>query len=95
MLGIQCIHNLQIEGSSMSVVSVRVTDEMDQQLKALAAATGRTPSWLAGQAMQDYLKREMWQVAEIEQAIIEADAGDFASDAEVAASAKKWGSRAS
>lgn len=79
----------------MSVLSVRVTEEIEQQLNALAKSTGRSKSWLAGQAMQDYLSRESWQVAEIEQAIIEADAGDFASDEEVAAKMKKWSSRAS
>lgn len=79
----------------MSVLSVRVSEEMDQQLKQLAEATGRSKSWLAGQAMQDYLSRELWQVSEINQAIVEADAGDFASDEEVAAKMKKWGARAS
>lgn len=79
----------------MSVLSVRVSEEMDQQLKQLAEATGRSKSWLAGQAMQDYLNRELWQVSEINQAIVEADAGDFASDEQVAAKMKKWGARAS
>lgn len=79
----------------MSVLSVRVSEEIEQQLNALAKSTGRTKSWLAGQAMQDYLSRELWQVSEIERAIAEADAGDFASDEEVAIKMKKWGSRAS
>lgn len=74
----------------MSVVSVRVTKEVEQQLSALAESTGRTKSWLAGQAVQDYLSRELWQVAEVQQAITEANAGDFASDEEVAAKMKKW-----
>lgn len=79
----------------MSVVSVRVTKEMEQQLNALAESTGRTKSWLAGQAVQDYLNRELWQVTEIKRAIAEADAGDFASDEEVATKMKKWGTNAS
>lgn len=79
----------------MSVVSVRVTKEMEQQLNALAESTGRTKSWLVGQAVQDYLNRELWQVTEIKRAIAEADAGDFASDEEVATKMKKWGTNAS
>lgn len=67
----------------MSVVSVRLPDDIEQKLAALAEATGRTKSWHAGQAVSDYPDRELWQVAEIQQAIEEADAGDFASEQEV------------
>lgn len=81
-------------GDHMSVVSVRLPDDIEQKLAALAEATGRTKSWHAGQAVSDYLDRELWQVAEIQQAIEEADAGDFASDEEVAAKMRKWGARA-
>ena len=61
----------------MSVMSVRLPDEVDQQLGQLAQSTGRTKSWLANQAIQDYLAREAWQIAEVEAALREADAGDF------------------
>jgi Predicted transcriptional regulator len=75
----------------MSVISLRLPDDMEQQLVALAKSTGRTKSWLANQAIADYLAREAWQITEIEQALKEADAGDFASDAEVNAKFKQWG----
>jgi predicted transcriptional regulator len=75
----------------MSVMSLRLPDEVEEQLVNLAKATGRTKSWLAGQAIQDYLAREAWQIAEIEQALQEADAGDFATEADVAARFKRWG----
>ncbi|EAZ4759153.1 TPA: CopG family ribbon-helix-helix protein [Salmonella enterica subsp. salamae serovar 35:g,m,s,t:-] len=61
----------------MGVMSVRLSDNLSAQLEALAKATGRTKSFLAGQAIEDYIAREAWQVAEIEQALHEADAGDF------------------
>lgn len=61
----------------MGVMSVRLSDNLSAQLEALAKATGRTKSFLAGQAIEDYIAREAWQVAEIEQALREADAGDF------------------
>ena len=38
--------------------------------------------------------REAWQVAEIQKALLEADAGDFATDEEVAALDLKWGRHA-
>ena len=75
----------------MSVMSVRLPDEVELQLGQLAQSTGRTKSWLANQAIADYLAREAWQIAEIEQALREAEAGDFASDAEVSAKFKQWG----
>ncbi|WKV51378.1 CopG family ribbon-helix-helix protein [Dickeya fangzhongdai] len=61
----------------MGVISVRLNDNASAQLDALAKATGRARSFLAGQAIEEYLAREAWKIAEIEQAIKEADAGDF------------------
>ena len=78
----------------MSVMSMRLPDEAMERLGELARATGRTKSFLAGQAVMEFLERESWQVAEIELALGEADAGDFASDQEVAAAREKLGSYA-
>lgn len=74
----------------MSMISMRLPDELSDQLNTLAIATGRTKSFLAGQAIRDYIERESWQIAEITQAILEADAGDFASEEEVSAISAKW-----
>lgn len=78
-------------GCCMSVMSVRLPDEVDQQLGQLAQSTGRTKSWLANQAIQDYLTREAWQIGEIEAALLESDAGDFAPEKEVLAQFHRWG----
>jgi predicted transcriptional regulator len=72
-------------------MSVRIPDSLEQQLSYLAESTGRTKSWLAKQALQDYLEKESWQIAEINQAIKEADLGDFASDEDVSLIFNKWG----
>lgn len=74
----------------MSILSIRLPDELTNQLDALAAATGRTKSFLAGQAIRDFVERESWQIAEITQAITEADKGEFASDEEFNAISAKW-----
>lgn len=74
----------------MSTISMRLPDELSNQLEELAAATGRTKSFLAGQAIRDFIERESWQIAEITQAITEADKGEFASDEEVNALSAKW-----
>ena len=78
----------------MSMISMRLPDELANQLDMLAAATGRTKSFLAGQAIRDFIERESWQIAEITQAITEADKGEFASDEEVNLISAKWQRRA-
>jgi len=78
----------------MGMMSMRLPDELSDQLDALAAATGRSKSFLAGQAIRDFIERESWQIAEITQAMQEADAGDFASDDELNAVSAKWSNNA-
>ncbi|WP_395302995.1 CopG family transcriptional regulator [Pectobacterium zantedeschiae] len=75
----------------MDVISVRLNDETTTQLDAQAKATGRTRSFLGGQAIKDYLVWEARQIAEIEQAIKEADVRDFVSSDEMNNLFKKLG----
>lgn len=79
----------------MSVMSLRLPDEIADTLANLAKATGRSKSFLAVDALREYLAREAWQIEEIQHALNEADAGDFASDEEVTALARKWANNAS
>ncbi len=74
-----------------ATLTLRISVEVRDQLDRLADATHRTKSYLAGEALRQYLDLEAWQVGEIQQAIKEADAGDFASDEEVAAIVRKHG----
>ena len=75
----------------MSMMSLHLPDHVARQLEHMAEATGLTQSALAGQAIEDYLQREAWQLAEIGRALKEADAGDFATDDEMKATLSKWG----
>lgn len=72
-----------------ATLTLRVPVEVRNQLDKLAEATHRTKSYLAGEAIRQYLDLEAWQVGEIQQAIKEADAGDFASDDAVNAILRK------
>jgi RHH-type transcriptional regulator, rel operon repressor / antitoxin RelB len=75
----------------MSVtVTVRLDDEVKNRLDRLAESTQRSKSFLAAEAIRAYVENNEWQIAEIEAALIEADAGAFASDEEVEAIADKW-----
>ena len=73
-----------------AILTLRVPVEVKDQLDKLADATHRSKSYLAGEAIRQYLDLEAWQIGEIQQAIVEADAGDFASDEEVVALVKKY-----
>ncbi len=73
-----------------SVLTIRVPEELQQELGGLAEMTGRSRSWLAAEAIREYLERERWQIAEIHEAIAEADAGDFAESEETATVFAKW-----
>ena len=76
---------------TMPSISLRIPEEIEQQLNQLADSTGRTKSWIANQAIQDYLTKELWQINEIKTAITQADAGTFASEKEVKDTFTKWG----
>lgn len=73
-----------------TTLTLRVPIEMKAQLDKLAAATHRSKSYLAGEALRQYIDLEAWQIGEIQQALKEADANDFASDAEIDAVTRKY-----
>jgi len=68
----------------MTAFTVRLPDDMTDKLDALASKLDRSRSYVATQAISDFIARESWQLAEIEAGLEEAQYGDFASDAEVA-----------
>jgi RHH-type transcriptional regulator, rel operon repressor / antitoxin RelB len=77
--------------SAMSTtMTVRLDDEVKDRLERLAESTHRSKSFLASEAIRAFVELNEWQVGEIRAAIAEADAGDFATDKEVAAVARKW-----
>jgi predicted transcriptional regulator len=77
----------------MSAFTVRLPDDVAEKLDALAAKLDRSRSYVAAQAIGDFVEREAWQLADIEAGLREADKGDFATDAEVAATIAKYTKR--
>ena len=55
---------------------------------------GRSRSFVAAEAIQSYVREQAWQVREMQDAVKEADAGDFATPAETQAAFGKWLSNA-
>lgn len=77
-----------------TTMTIRLEDEVKDRLDHLAQATQRSKSFLAAEAIRVFVETNEWQIGEIRAALKEADAGDFASDKDVAALAKKWKARA-
>jgi predicted transcriptional regulator len=73
-----------------TTMTVRLDDDVKDRLEVLAEATQRSKSFLAAEAIRSYVESNEWQIGEIQAALKEADAGDFASDTDVTALAKKW-----
>ena len=72
-------------------LTVRIPAELHNKLAQLAKATGRTKSFYAVEALQERLELDLWQIEQTKQAIAEADAGDFATPAELQAVLTKYG----
>ena len=73
-----------------TTMTVRLEDEVRDRLDRLAEATRRSKSFLAAEAIRAFVETNEWQIGEIRAALREADAGDFASDKDVAALSRKW-----
>ena len=74
----------------MTAFTLRLPDDVTEKLDALASKLDRSRSYVATQAISDFIARESWQLAEIEAGLDEAQRGDFASDAEVATVLTKY-----
>jgi len=71
-------------------VTARIPTQDKDRLEALAQTTGRSKGFLISRAIQDYLDNQAWQIEEIQNAIKEAEAGDFATREETEAFFAKW-----
>ncbi|MBE9079351.1 CopG family ribbon-helix-helix protein [Romeria aff. gracilis LEGE 07310] len=59
--------------SQSEIVTVRLTSELKAKLDALASSTQRSKSWLAAEAIAQYVEQEAWQIESIEAAVALAD----------------------
>ena len=75
-------------------LTLRLNADLKKRLEKLARSTRRTRSFLAAEAIRDYVKLNEWQVEEIEKAIQEADRGEFANEPAVKRVFKKWAGHA-
>ncbi|MDQ2696428.1 MAG: CopG family transcriptional regulator [Pseudomonadota bacterium] len=66
-----------------TTVSIRIPVALQTQLEELAQASGRDQSYLAVAALEDYLRREAWQIAAIRRGLDAAKGGEFADEDKV------------
>ena len=78
----------------LATVTLQIPALMNDELDRLARATGRQWTALAIEAIRWYLEVEASQVAEIQEAIRRADAGEFAPEERVTAVREKFRSMA-
>ena len=73
-----------------TTMTVRLEGNLKDRLDKLAEATQRSKSFLAAEAIREFVELNEWQVEELKLAIQEADSEDFASDQEVDDVLGRW-----
>lgn len=77
--------------SQSTTMTIRLEPELKSRLDKLSAVTHRSKSFLAAEAVREFIELNEWQIEEIKRAVKEADAGDFASNQQAQAVFNKWG----
>lgn len=77
-------------GVSKETVTFRIEAEKREALDAIAELMDRDHSYVITEAIDAYLEVNQWQIEHIKEGLRQADAGEFASDDEVAAAFAKW-----
>ena len=74
-----------------TTLTIRLESDLKDRLDDLANATNRSKSFLAAEAIQEFVDLNEWQLQEIKTALAEADAGDFACEKELRKTLGKCG----
>jgi RHH-type transcriptional regulator, rel operon repressor / antitoxin RelB len=73
-----------------TTMTIRLESAVKDRLERLSEATRRTKSFLAAEAIREYVETNEWQIQEIRSALAEANAGDFASDRDAKTLTDNW-----
>ena len=76
-----------------SVLTLRLDPKLKKKLDRLSSAMSRSRSFIAAEAIREYVALNDWQISEIKKGMAEADRGEFASDEDVERTVRKWTSR--
>ncbi len=76
-----------------AVMTLRLEPQLRRQLDHLAKVQRRSRSFVAAEAIREYVAVNAWQIEEIQKGLDEADRGDFASPEQVRRTMRKWTGR--
>ena len=76
---------------SSTTFTVRVETDVKKRLEKLAKSTCRSRSFLAAEALREYLEVNEWQVAGVRKAMDSLDRGDRVPHEQVKAWVNSWG----
>lgn len=77
-----------------ATMTIRLEPALKKRLEQLAESTQRSRSFLAVQAIREFVELNEWQIREIRSAIAEADRDEFVSEELVKDVLDKWGADA-
>ena len=75
---------------SSTTFTVRVETAVKKRLENLAKSTGRSRSFLAAEALNEYLDVNEWQVAGVRKAMVSLDRGEGVPHEQVSAWVNSW-----
>ena len=90
-----CVQHNIVSTMMSTTMTIRLDPELKKRLDDLSQATHRSKSFLAAEALRDFVELNEWQIQEIKDGLEEADQGNFASDQEVGKVKAKWTAGAS
>lgn len=75
-------------------ISLRLNEDIIASLDQLAKITDRSKAWLMGQAIEQYVEHESWQIKAVESTLAKVQEGNatFASHEAVTEWLSSWGS---
>lgn len=73
-----------------TTLSLRINEELKEQIEKLSQISNRKKSDILLGWIKEKLDLERWQIEETNKAIVEADAGSFASNKEVMEYFNRW-----
>lgn len=76
---------------SSTTFTVRVETKVKKRLEKLAKSTGRSRSYLAAEALTEYLDVNEWQVAGVKRAAASLDRGEGIPHSEIKDWVNSWG----
>lgn len=76
-----------------TIMTLRLEPGLRKQLDHLAKSQHRSRSFIAAEAIREYVAVNAWQIEDITKGLEEADRGDFATEEHVCRSVSKWTGR--